>query len=154
MPISTQFVTMGPATIIERFTLTHDELTDADGSQTITLKALSKGTVIKGVRIKHTTAFSGGGASSVTCAVGSAAGATNSFAAAFNIFQAVANTTAQMTSGWKANTYAADTLQATIAADVNVADLTAGEVNIDVEYWMMPDLTATAVPVGSSGGYI
>ena len=152
--ISTQFVTMGPATIIERFVLSHDDLTDADGSQTITLKALSKGTIIKGIRIKHSTAFTGGGASSCTCSVGSAAGAVNSFAAAFDIFQAVADTTAQMTSGWKANTYAADTLQATIDADVDVADLTAGVVNIDVEYWMFPDLTATGIPAGTGGGYL
>lgn len=149
----TQFVTMGPATVMERFILTFADLSEADGSQTITLMTLPKGAIIKGVRIKHSTAFSGGGAGAVTCAVGSAAGATNSFAAAFDVFQAVANTTAQMTSGWKANTYAADTLTATIAANVNVNTLTAGVVNIDVEMWIIPDLTATGTPSGG-GGYL
>lgn len=138
----------------ERFILTFNDLTAAAGTQTITLMTLPKGSLIKGVRIKHSAAFTGGGSSSCTCAVGSAAGATNSFAAAFNIFQAPGDTTAQMTSGWKAITYAADTLTATIAADVNVNLLTTGTVYIDVEILLMPDLTATGIPAGTGGGYV
>lgn len=151
----TSFTNMGPGTVIERFTITHSDLTEADGSQTIDLMTLPKGSIVKGVRIKHSELFTNSAGCTCTCAVGAAAGATNLFAAAFDIAQAVADTTAQMTSGWKAATYAADTLQATIASNVNVNTITtSGIVNIDVELWLFPDLTATGIPAGTGGGYL
>ena len=48
----TQLMTMGPSSIIERFDLSFSDLTAAATTQQIVLKALPKGTIIKGVRIK------------------------------------------------------------------------------------------------------
>lgn len=153
---STNIMTMGPGPIMERFILTFSDCTASATTQTFSLKSLPQGSIVKGVRIKHSTLFGGGGAAVATVSVGATAGSTTTFAAAFDIHQAVAATTAQMSSGWKAATYAADTLTATIVSDVNVNTLTAGVVNIDVEYLLAEDLTATA-PVGNtpaSGGLL
>jgi hypothetical protein len=147
--ISTDLQTFGPASIMRRFTIPYTDLTDADGSQTFDLMTLPKGSIVKGVRIKQSTLFTNGAGCTATCAVGATAGAVDTFAPAYSIAAAVADTTAQMTSGWKAATYAADTLTATIASNVNVNTMTSGQVNIDVEIWLEPDLTATG-PCGNS----
>ena len=144
-----------PTLIQERFILTYSDLTDADGSQTFDLMTLAKGSIVKGVRIKEITQFTNGAGGTCLCSVGSAAGAADTFASAYSIAAAVADTTAQMTSGWKAATYAADTLQATITSNANVNTMTAGAVAIDVEIQLWPDLTATG-PAGNStsGGLV
>jgi len=121
-----------------RFTITHAELTDADTSQTINLKTLPKGSVILAVRIKSDEAFTGGSVSACTVSVGSAAGSADDFATAFDIYTTVADTTFQMSSNWKAITYAEDTLQATFTSTTdNLVNLTAGIVFIDVYVWLM-----------------
>jgi hypothetical protein len=139
------------ATVLnERFILSWRDLTEADGSQTFSLMPLPKGSIVKGVRTKQTEAFSNnGGGATATAAVGSAAGATNTFSPAYDVAAAVADTTAQMVAGWKAATYAADTLTATIASNVNVNTMTAGVVVIDVEILLMPDLTGCG-PTGNA----
>lgn len=153
----TQIMPMGPSSIVERYTLTKGDLTTAATTQTIDLRTLPKGHIVLGVRIKHSTAFSGGSISAMTVSVGAAAGTATTFAAAFDVFQAAADTTAAMTSGWKAATYASDTLQAKFTATSdNVNAATAGEVHIDVEMFFPSDLTATG-PIGNSlstGGYL
>jgi hypothetical protein len=142
--------TLGPSGVLYRFIIPYTDLSAATGTtNTINLLALPKGSFIKGVRIKHSTAFSGGN-TTATVSVGSSAGSATTFAAAFDIYQAVADTTAQMTGGWKAATYAADTLQAFFTVSTNCSLLTAGTVLIDVEIWLEPDLTATG-PFGVGG---
>jgi len=139
----------------ERFIITHEDLTDTDTSQTINLMTLPKGSIVKGVRTKCATIFSGGSVSALTVSVGCAAGAVDTFSPAYSIMAVVADTTAQMVSGWKAATYAADTLTATFVSTTdNLDQLSAGVVYLDVEILLMPDLTATAVPSGSTGGYV
>jgi hypothetical protein len=139
----------------ERFILTHADLTDASTGQTFTLMTLPKGSLVKGARIKHTELFTDGAGCTCTVSVGSGVGGVALFGAAYNVVPAVADTTMQMTSGWKAGTYAADTLTATFASNVNVNTITtSGIVVIDVEILLMPDLTATGIPPGTGGGYV
>jgi hypothetical protein len=144
----------GPSSVIYRFLLSFSDLTAAATTQTIALFSLTRGTFIKWVRIKHTTAFAGGAISAMTVSVGSTAGSATTFAAAFNVFQTVADGTLQgAVAAATQATYAADTLNAyftSTSANVNAA--TAGAVFIDVEMWMEPNLTATA-PVGTAGTY-
>jgi hypothetical protein len=149
--IATVLNNFGPGIVAERFTLTDSDLTAAAASQTFNLKPLPRGSVIFGVRVKHTVAFGGGGATAVTIAVGSQLGATNTFLAASDIKAAVADNTFYVSgSGIKAGSYAADTLTATIAATgANVNALTSGSVNVDVFYWLMEDLSGTG-PAGNS----
>ncbi len=142
-------MTMGPSSIMSRFTIAAADLTAAGTTQTIALRSLAKGTIIKGVRIKHSTAFAGGGNTAVTVSVGSTAGSSTLFAAAFDVFQTVADTTMLLVSEWKAATYAADTLNAYFTVTTGVCSgITAGEVHIDVEYQFTDDLTACG-PAGN-----
>ena len=90
-----QIMSMGPGRILMRYTLSFSDLTAAAKTQTINLETLEIGTIVGGVRIKSNVAFTGGGETAVTLATGSAAGATNSFSAAYSIFAAVADTTFQ-----------------------------------------------------------
>ena len=146
----TNFNNMGPGKVLERFIVSNTDLTTAGLTQTLTLKTLPKGSFVTGVRIKSATAFTGGGASACTVSVGSAAGNATTFSAAYDIFQAVADTALQMTSMFKAATYAQDTLQAfftSVGANLNA--LTAGVVYIDVEYYLTEDLTGTG-PTGNA----
>ena len=148
---TTSIMTMGPGPITERFTISYSDLTAAGTTQTIALKSLPKGTIVKGVRIKHSTAFATGN-TTLTVSVGSTAGSATTFAGAFDIYQAVADTTMQMTSGWKAATYAADTLNAYFTASTSCATFAAGVVNIDVEYVYTEDLTGTGPAGGTTSG--
>ena len=142
--------TFGPGSVMYRFVLSYADLTSAASTQQITLLALAKGTIIKGVRIKHGTLFSGGGLTTMTLSVDSSTGGVGLFASAFDIHQAVADTTMEMVSGWKAGTYAADTLMCTFTCSGNVNIATAGIVTIDVEMWQEPDLTGCG-PFGTAG---
>jgi hypothetical protein len=124
---------LGGQVTFRRFTITYADLTDADTSQTINLFTLPKGGIILGVRIKHSTAFSGGTVATCTVSVGSAAGTATDFASAYDIFSAAGDTAFQVTSEFKAVTYVADTVTATVTTTVgNVTDTTAGSVDIDV----------------------
>lgn len=163
----------GPGIVANRFVVTFSDLTTAGSAQTLNLPTLGAGfggstptvpvaTMIMFVRIKHTTAFSGGGLSGMTVSVGSSAGSATTFAAAFNVFQAVANTTFQAAAASNlAATYAADTITVTFTATGgNVNAATAGSVNVDIFFWLEPDLTATApltnspTPQGSGGSLL
>ena len=144
-----------PTLITERFVVTFTDFSAAAVADTINLLALPKGTIVRGVRIKQTTAFTDGAGCTATLEVGSLAITdTDLFAAAYDVAAAPADTTAQMTSGWKAGTYAADTLTATLTCNVNTDTLTAGVALIDVALEYMPDLTATGIPAGTGGGYV
>lgn len=141
----------GPCSVIYRFILTYADLTAAATTQTIKLMALTKGTFVKWTRIKSTTAFSGGGLTTMTVSVGTTAGSATTFCAAYDIFQSVTDAHMQGVAATATQaTYAADTLNAYFTGSGNVNLATAGVVGIDVEMWQEPDLTATA-PVGTGG---
>ncbi len=121
---------------IRQFTITFADLTTAATTQAITLFTLPKGGIIIGVKIKHSVLFSGGGLGSMTVAVGDTATSTaNAYATAFDVFQAVADTTMQLTNEFKATTNAADAVKATFTCNLNVNVATAGVVDITVFYW-------------------
>jgi hypothetical protein len=125
-------IAFGAGFQLRRFTIDHNDLTDADTSQTITLFALGGKDAVMGVRIKHSTAFTGGGVGSCTVSVGGSVEGATGFAAAFNIFQAAAATTGQMTQCFKNGTSDGQDVQAVFTVDTTCAALTAGQVDIDV----------------------
>lgn len=126
------------------------DLTAAATTQTITLLAnpasnvsgitggspnltLNQGSLILYIRIKHSVAFAGTSWTACTVSVGKSGGATNYFAPAFNIFQAVADGTLQETVMPPMGQLSACTLTVTFTStggNLNVC--TAGTVNIDI----------------------
>ena len=104
-------------------------------TDSVTLFTPAANQVIHGVRIKHSTAFSGGGATSTTVSVG-ISGNTTKYASAFDVFQAVAYGTYQLSSVFGGEDGAtAVTLTAT--SDVNLSTLTAGSVDV----WVLSSTT-------------
>lgn len=147
---------MGPGLVRERFKITYKDFTSAALTQLINLKSLPKSTAIFGALVLPRTAFAGGGIGSCTIKVGLAAGATDTIVDAFDIAAAVADTTLGTAGSNVGNlfpfmsTKAADTLTATITTTVANGNLmTAGEVDVDVFYWLTEDLTS-AGPAGNN----
>ena len=130
---------LGGAVTFRRFIIPYTDLTTAATSMNVALCTLSKGSVILGVRIKHSTAFAGAGpwttcVVSVGTTIGSAYAA---FASAFDVFQAVADTTLQETAQFKSTSYTAIPLVARFTASHNCSVATAGQVEIDILYLNM-----------------
>ncbi len=162
---STQIQTMGPGLICMRFDLTYQDfqagtLTSTNHISTVKLSdasgnafPLALGSLIFGYRMKHATAFGGGSVSAATVSIGSsAASSATTFAAAFDVHQAVADATfAAGATAAPAGTYAADTITATLTltSDV-VANMTAGELYIDLFISLWDNMVGTA-PVGCGG---
>lgn len=123
--------------VVERFTLTHADLTDTDTSQEINLLSLPKGAIVEWVRIKCRTIFAGGSVSALTVSVGSLAGNGTEFASAYSLMAVVADTTfALAANSPNAATYAADRITALFASTTDNLDaLTSGVVDIDIKYW-------------------
>jgi hypothetical protein len=125
---------MGSGAQFRRFTVTHADLTASATTQNVTLFTLPKGSVVCGVRIKHSTAFAGGTLSAMTVSVGTS-GDTTAYAGAFDVFQTVADTTFQVTDQFNAASYAAHSIVAAFTATGdNVVNATAGVVDIDIYY--------------------
>lgn len=113
-----------------KYTLTEAAFTAAAMNESVTLFTLPAGGVIHGVKIKHSTAFSGGGAAVVTISVG-IVGNTTKYASAFDVFQATGATVYQLSTTAGGESHAAPTaIVAELVSDVNVGDLTAGSVDI------------------------
>ncbi len=124
---------LGEGLLYKRFTITHADLTDTDTEQTINLFTLGKGSKVLGVNIKHSVAFAGGTINAVTVSVGSAIVGAAGFAAAYDIFAAVANTSLQETAGFKSGGYDAQTVYAVFTSTAgNLDTATAGSVDIDI----------------------
>jgi hypothetical protein len=138
MPLNTGLaLNMGGGLNFSRFTIDYSELTAAATTQTIDLFTLKKGSVVLGVRIKHSVAFLGGTIATLTVSVGSSAGTTTTFASAFDVMAAVADTTLQCSANFKCATLASagETVQATFVSTVdNVTSATQGSVDIDILY--------------------
>jgi len=129
-------IAMGSGPQFTRWTIPYTDLTAAALVQSVNLFTLNQGGIILGVRIKHTTAFAGTAWSATTVSVGWASDYT-AFASAFDIFQAVADTTLQNTSEFKCVTNAAAgtaVVARFTSVGGNLSAGTAGAVNIDVLY--------------------
>lgn len=122
-------------------TIGHGNLTDADGSQTINIGAvLPANARILSVDMHTFTPFSGGGAGAVTVDVGTSGDADALVDGADLFAAAVDGGPSTMPAGIRPNKLFASAgaqLIATVAADVNVADLDAGAVTIDVLYCVL-----------------
>jgi hypothetical protein len=119
----------------------HADLTDADGSQTLNIgTALPTNAMILGVSIALATSFTGGGAGIVTVNIGSA-GDPDAIVANADLFAAAVDGVASTFSDGIAprKIFALATqLTATVDADVDVADLTAGAATITVAFIVLP----------------
>lgn len=116
-----------------KFTVDESDFTAAATSEHIELFSLEAGGIIHAVKIKHSTAFSGGGAGSVTLSVGIASNTTK-YASAFDVFQAVADTTLQLSDSFNTEDHgSATSIRVEAVSDVNVGDLTAGAAEIWVQ---------------------
>jgi hypothetical protein len=78
-----------------KFTHAATDFTAASATEDIEVYSLPAGGIIQGVKIKHSTAFSGGTAASLTLSVG-ISGTLAKYASAFDVFQAAAATTFQL----------------------------------------------------------
>jgi hypothetical protein len=121
----------GGALTWQRFTVAESAFTAAATSESITLFTLGAGEVIHAVKIKHSTAFSGGTLTAFTVEVG-ISGDTTKYASAFDVFQAVADTTFQLSDGlFSENHGSTTTVQITArSTGDDVADATAGSVDV------------------------
>jgi hypothetical protein len=124
----------GSYLVTRRFTVNYSEITAAALVKAWSLFTLPAGGKILGVEIKHSTAFSGGAVSAATVSVGVATEVAR-YAAAFNIFQAVADTTLQETTEFKSGQRtAASVIAYFTTVGANISALTAGVVEITVTF--------------------
>jgi len=115
------------------FPVSEADFTAASPTETITLLSLPAAGMIHDVKIKHTTAFSGGGTSGATLSVG-IVGSTTKYAAAFDVFQAVGDTVFGLGSTFGSENHGAAVnivveLDTTTGTE-NVVDYTAGAATI------------------------
>lgn len=116
-------------------TITHADLTDADGQQDIVIGTPPAGARCLGVNIKLATPFSGGTASAVTVDIGSA-GDPDKLIDGANLFAAAVDgqaSTRPLGIAPNADIGGVE-LRARFDADDDVADLTAGSVTIEILY--------------------
>ena len=97
----------------------------------VELATLGEGEVLLGVKIKHSVAFAGTSITSVTASVGISATPAK-YATAFDILQAVANDTFQLSQGFFEENHAGGTsvIAKFTAVGANLSALTAGSVDI------------------------
>lgn len=120
-------------------TLTFADFAAAALSNAITLYALPAGGVLHAVKIKHSAAFGGGAIATYTVSVGIAA-TPNKYATAFNVFQAPASNTFQVTGtvGGEDQASAVNLVAQAVSTGANLNAANAGS----VEIWL---LISTAV---------
>lgn len=114
-----------------KFTFDYTDLAAAATANDIELYSLPAGGIIHAVKIKHSTAFSGGTLSAYTVSVGIAGNLTK-YASAFDVFQAVGNTTFQLSNSFGSENHGAATsirIEATSVGD-DLDNATAGEVDV------------------------
>ena len=114
-----------------KFTVAETAFTAAATTEDIELFALAAGGVIHGVKVKHSASFTGGGLTAFTVSVG-ISGELAKYASAFDVFQAAANTTFQLSNSFGSENHGATTSIRIAAASTtaNVADATAGSVDV------------------------
>lgn len=112
-------------------TRTYAQLAAAATTNDVEVYSLPAGGVIHAVKIKHSVAFSGGSISAYTVSVGITGNLTK-YASAFNVFQAVADTTFQLSSSFGSEDHGAATsirLAATATGD-DLDQATQGSVDV------------------------
>ena len=113
-----------------KLTVSESDFIAAATSEHIELFSLQAGEIIHSIKIKHSIAFSGGGAGSVTLSVGTASNRTK-YTSAFDVFQAVSNTTFQLSDSFSSENHgSATSVRVEAVSDINVGDLTAGTADI------------------------
>ena len=114
-----------------KYTVPYTSLSTAATTNSITLFSLPAAGIIHGVKIKHSTAFSGGSISAYTVSVG-ISGTLAKYATAYNVFQAVANDTFQLsnTLGSENHASATNILITATSTGANLNAATAGSVDI------------------------
>jgi len=114
-----------------KYTKVYSDFSTAATSNSITLFAAAAGTVIHGVKIRHTTPFSGGSISAYTISVGTTS-ANGLYASAFDVFQSTNGRAFQLsndfsgessTAAWNVNATATST-------GANLSAATGGSVDI------------------------
>lgn len=124
--------------VCQKYTVNETDLTAAATTEDETLFNLPARGKIVGAGVKHSTAFAGTGITAVTVSVGDSSG-TTFYTAAFDIFQAVADTTFQDTSLFKSSTYVArDVLARFTCTGGNCNAMTAGEVDFRICWVILP----------------
>jgi len=120
----------------KKFNITFADLDTASTTHLEDLFDLGTNGVPHAVFIKHSTPFTGGGATSCVVGVGYS-GSSTAYAGAFDVFQAAAAATNQMNTLTVSNaaiSVPGTTIQAEFVSDVNCDLLTAGDVDIWVLY--------------------
>lgn len=119
-------------------TITHADLTDADGEQDITIYTLPAKGRLEGIVIKHSASFTGGGAAvvSATTRLAGVSGIT------LDVFQAAGATVfgigGETQYGDQLDFGSTQALVIRFSADVNVADLTAGSLDVWIKAAVLP----------------
>lgn len=100
-------------------------------TEAITLFSLLAGGVVHGIKLKHSTAFAGTAITAVTLAVGNAITA-DKYSTAFDVLQAVADTTFILASGIQTESHGSATniLLTVTTTGANTSALTAGVVDV------------------------
>lgn len=124
-----------------KWTIGYQDLSAAATTQTINLPwnaqavnpqnfTIPQGGKMLGVMVHHTVAFAGPSITAMTVSVG-VSGTATFFTAAFDVFQAVANTTLQETAMFKSGSLVAVPVTVTFTSTgANISVLTAGSVDI------------------------
>jgi hypothetical protein len=115
------------------FSFTDLQTTAGAGAKTFNVTTLTQGSFILYIRVKHSVAFAGGALSAMTVSIGKSGAATNFFVAAFNVFQAVADTTLSETATPAIGQLSSCTVTITFTPTGDTcANVTAGIVQVDI----------------------
>jgi hypothetical protein len=120
-----------------KYSLSYTDFSVAAGSNDIELFSLPSLDVVEAILIKHSTAFSGGGAASYTLSVG-VSGDLDEFAIPFDTFQAVGDTVFDLSNVVDYVSAAVTSIRINAASDVNLDQLTAGDVEVYVRTSSIP----------------
>lgn len=114
-----------------KVTIPYTSFSTAATTNSITLLSLVAGGIIHGVKIKHSTAFAGTGITAMTVSVG-VTGTVNKYASPFDVFQAVSNTTFQLSNVVGSENHGAATtiLITGTSTGGNLSALTQGSVDV------------------------
>ena len=116
-----------------KFTVAESDLTDADGSEDITLVALTQYEKVIGLSIKHSARFTGGTLSAMTVSVGVSGSETYYSGGVHDIFQATGDAVKLDVTGFGSPTMASaghTVIAQFLSTGDDVADATAGSVDI------------------------
>lgn len=115
----------------KKFTKTFSDLSFAGLTNDIEVYSLAAAEIIHGIKIKHSTAFSGGAIASYTLSVG-ISGDLTKYASAFDVFQATSNTTFQLSNTFGSENHGAATSirLAAVATGANLDQAAAGSVDV------------------------